>query len=521
MSERVRSGHHAGIIVPLSSMPSRASWGIGEIADLPRLARWLDAASLDLVQLLPVNEMADGQNSPYSAMSAMAIDPIYIALSDVPEFVEAGGEASLGGDGRQELERVRRAPAVEYRGVRALKSRALRAAFDRFDAAGGQESAARGAEFRAFVAREAWWLDDYALFRALHAENAGRYWRDWEPGVRDREPAALDGARGRLERESRYYAWLQWLAAGQWQRAREACGPVQLFGDFPFMVSRDSADVWARQSEFLIDASVGVPPDAFSATGQDWGLPGYRWDAMEARGYEWLRQRAQRCAALFAGFRVDHLVGFYRTYLREPDGRARFAPPDEPSQLAQGERLLTIFRDSGAQIVAEDLGTVPDFVRESLSRLGVPGMKVMRWEREWLVDGQPFRDPSSYPVNSVAAAGTHDTETLAEWWDAAPRDERAKVCELAALDGACSADEPFSDRVRDALLRALFTARSQWLLLPIQDIFGWTDRVNTPAVVDDVNWTWRLPWPVEDLARELAATDRAAFLRSLVAGRSR
>ena len=327
-------------------------------------------------------------------------------------------------------------------------------------------------------------------------------------------------ARARLEREIRYYAWLQWIAAGQWARAREASGRVGLFGDFPFMVSRDSADVWSRQQEFLIDASVGVPPDAFSATGQDWGLPGYRWDVMERNGYAWLRERAQRCASLYDGFRVDHLVGFYRTFLREPDGRTRFVPPDEPSQLAQGERLLALFRDSGAHIIAEDLGTVPDFVRESLARMDVPGLKVMRWEREWEDEARPFRDPSSYPARSVATSGTHDTEPMAEWWDSTTREERSAVCELASLQSECTADEPFSDRVRDALLRALFEARSSLILLPIQDVFGWRDRVNTPAVVDDVNWTWRMPWPVEDLAREAASTDRAAFLRALVASRT-
>ena len=137
-------------------------------------------------------------------------------------------------------------------------------------------------------------------------------------------------------------------------------------------------------------------------------------------------------------------------------------------------------------------------------------MKVMRWEREWHVDGQPFREPSSYTANSVA-----------EWWDAASPDERAKVCALADLRHACAADEPFSDRIRDALLRALFDARSNLRLVPIQDIFGWKDRINTPAVVDDVNWTWRLPWPVEDLLTEPAATERAAFLRELVAHHDR
>ena len=518
MSDWFHAGRHAGIIVPLFSVPSRASWGIGEIADLPRLARWLATASLDIVQLLPVNEMADGQNSPYSAMSAMAIDPIYIALSDVPEFIDAGGEASLTPAEQHDLEQARRAPLVDYRRVRALKSRVLRDAFGRF--ASTTSPSDRTVAFRAFRSREAWWLDEYALFRALHAENAGRYWRQWEPGVRDRDAAALDAARARLAREMLYYAWLQWIAAQQWQRALDDCGDVGIFGDFPFMVSRDSADVWARQDEFVVDASVGVPPDAFSATGQDWGLPGYRWDHMERGGYEWLRQRARRCAALYDGFRVDHLVGFYRTYMREPDGTTHFEPPDEPSQLAQGERLLGLFCGTGAEIIAEDLGTVPDFVRESLARLDVPGLKVMRWERDWQTDTRPFHDPSSYPANSVATAGTHDTETVAEWWDGAPRDERARLCELPVLADASDPDDPFSDRVRDALLRALFSARSRIVLLPIQDVFGWKDRVNTPAVVDDVNWTWRLPWPVEDLAREPAATERARFLRMLVATRS-
>jgi 4-alpha-glucanotransferase len=513
---RFGTGRHAGALVPLSSIPSRASWGVGEIADLPRFARWLAAASLDIVQLLPVNEMADGQNSPYSALSAMAIDPIFIALSDVPEFVEAGGEATLRPHEQADLERVRKSPNVEFRRVRALKARALRAAYLRFEEESWNRGGERATRCRDFMARESWWLDDYALFRALHAESEARYWLDWDAPLRDRESAALDEARARLWREIRYRAWLQWIAGEQWQRAREACGRVGIFGDFPFVVSSDSADVWARQHEFRVDASVGVPPDAFSVTGQDWGLPCYRWDVVERGGYEWLRQRAGRCASLFDGFRVDHLVGFYRTFFRESNGASAFTPPDEPSQLAQGERLLRLLADSGARIIAEDLGTVPDFVRGSLTRLAVPGLKVMRWEREWHTVGHPFREPSSYPPVSVATTGTHDTETLAEWWDTAPRDERDKVCALSALRGVCSPDEPFSDRVRDALLAALFGAASDILLLPVQDIFGWRDRINTPAVVDDVNWTWRLPWPVEDMAREPEAVDRAAAIRALV-----
>jgi 4-alpha-glucanotransferase len=506
----------AGVLVPLFSIPSTSSWGVGEIPDLPHLARWLDAADLGFVQILPVNEMAEGQNSPYSALTAMAIDPIFVAVGEIDEFREAGGEASLAADDRQALDAARRSPTVDYETVRALKSRALSDAFDRFFAREWQRGTARAEAFGAFVERERWWVDDYALFRALHDENEQRSWVDWEPGLRRREPDALAAARRRLERPVFYYTWVQWVADEQWQRARRDCGRVGIFGDFPFIVSTDGADVWARQHEFRIDVSVGVPPDAFSETGQDWGLPAYRWDVVAASGDEWIRRRAARCAYLFDGFRIDHLVGFYRTYMRDGDGRAWFEPPDEASQLAQGERLMARFADTGARLIAEDLGTVPDFVRDSLARLRLPGMKVLRWERHWHVDGQPFRDPVDYPAGSVATSGTHDTETLAEWWDAADLRERSGVCRIPALhEAGCAAERPFTPELRDSLLTALYASGSDLLLLPVQDIFGWRDRVNIPALVSSENWCWRLPWPVDTLLERPDARERAGFLRGL------
>lgn len=514
---RFQHGRHTGALVPLFSIPSRHSWGIGEIPDLARFAVWLRAAGLDFVQLLPVNEMGDDQNSPYSALSAMAIDPLYIALGEVEEFAAAGGETALPGSDRLTLEEVRRTPRVAYQQIRDVKWRALRAAFDRFDKREWRGDTPRAAAFREFMDRESWWLSDYALFRALHHEQAGRYWLEWDEGIRTRRPDAVAEAARRLAPEILYRSWLQWIADEQWQRARRDCGSVAIFGDFPFIVSGHSADVWARQHEFRLDASVGTPPDAFSATGQDWGLPVYRWDVMAPGDFEWLRQRSRRSAELYDGFRVDHLVGFYRTYVRERDGAAAFVPSDQPSQIAQGERLLTIFAECGARIVAEDLGSVPEFVRESMARLGVPGFKVLRWERFWELPGQPFRDPASYPAVSLATSSTHDTETLAEWWDSAPAEERAAVTALPSLrEAGCDPEAAFGDRVRDALLRALCAAGSDLVLIPVQDIFGWRDRINTPAVVDDVNWTWRLPWPVDDLPSEPVARERAAFLRELM-----
>jgi 4-alpha-glucanotransferase len=504
-----------GVLVPLFSIPSRRSWGIGEIPDLAALSRWVSHAGFNFVQLLPISEMDEAHDSPYAGGSAMAIDPLFIALGDVPEFVHAGGEDALPGEARAALAAARGSTRVRYGDVRRAKTAALAVAFGQFvGTVGAVPDRARA--FESFRATSAWWLEAYTLFRALHEEHAGQYWRDWPAGVRDRDPGALEDARTRLAERIRYYAYVQWIADEQWARTRHACGDVSIYGDFPFMVTGHSADVWSRQHEFRLDASVGVPPDATSPTGQDWGLPAYRWDVSEAGGHEWLRQRAERCAALFDGFRVDHLVGFYRTYVRERDGTAAFAPADEANQLRQGEALLNLFKSAGAQILAEDLGTVPDFVRASMARLRVPGLKVLRWEREWDEPGMPFRDPGSYPQDSVATTGTHDTETLAGWWMAADTDERrqcaeAPVMRMAGLDPA----EPFSPRVRDALLRGLASAGSDLLILPIQDVFGLPDRINDPTPGSTGNWTWRLPWPVEDLMREPEALERAGFLRSL------
>src|SRR5262249_5156063 len=152
-------------------------------------------------------------------------------------------------------------------------------------------------------------------------------------------------------------------------------------------------------------------------------------------------------------------------------------------------------------IIAEDLGTVPDFVRKSLSELSVPGFCVFRWERHWHTEGQPFRDPSEYPPASVATTGTHDTEPLACWWDAITPVEQRQIAQLPAIHRLARGALPdvYDGSVRDTLLEALFSSGSDLLLLPIQDVFGWRDRINEPATVSPTNWTFKLPWPVERL----------------------
>ncbi len=518
MATPVSYGRQAGILLPLFSCPSARSWGIGEIGDIPAVAAWMLGAGLRLWQVLPVNEMAPGQNSPYSAISAMAIDPIYVSLERLPDFQALGGEDALDTAMRGVLAHVRSAAAVDYESVRTIKDRALRNAFARFLDAEWARDSARASALRAFSAAQAWWLADYALFRAIRHVSDGRPWTAWDPGARDGAPGMLARLRSQLAREVLFREYLQWVAHEQWQAARIEARGIRLFGDLPFMVASDSADVWARQQQFSFDGTVGAPPDAFSATGQNWGLPIPRWDAMRADRFGWFRARARRAADLFDGFRVDHVVGLFRTWVF-PLGESprHFLPADEPAQIEQGEAVLRALDETDGQVIAEDLGTVPDFVRETLQRLGLPGFKVLRWEREWNTPGQPFSDPIEYPANSVATSGTHDTETLAAWWDSLTPDERARVFAIPRLAAAIAnrqpeGDDAFSPEVRDALLELLFASGSDLLMVPVQDLFGWTARINVPAVIDGVNWTWRLPWPVDRLDAHAEAVERQATL---------
>ena len=308
---------------------------------------------------------------------------------------------------------------------------------------------------------------------------------------------------------------MQWNAFRQLAAARAEARRhgVALAGDLPFMVAEDSADVWARQDEFDLDATVGVPPDAFSADGQDWGLPVYRWDELRRRDYDWLRLRGARSAQLFDLVRIDHVVGFYRTYARPRDGSPHhFVPPDEPSQRRQGEEVMNAFRSAGVDLCAEDLGVVPPFVRESLTRIGVPGYRVLRWEK----DEEVFRDPDGWPALSLATTGTHDTEPVAVWWDELEHAEREAARAIPALRHLRDEDaDHFSPHVHQAILEAVYRSGSDLLVLPVQDVFGVRERINLPGTVGPDNWSYRLPWTVSALATDPFVRERTRGMAEL------
>jgi 4-alpha-glucanotransferase len=494
----------AGVVVPLFSIRTRRDWGIGQITDLGACAAFFMRAGQTLLQILPPHELSGGETSPYGALTAFGLDPIYIDVDAVPDLDAAGVAVALGAEGARELERVRARDRVDYRAVRALKTSVLHAAFERFVAREWERSTPRAAALAAFIERESEWLDDLALYTAMRETHEGWGWETWPEDDRERAPRAIERARTTHAKRILEVGYLQWVAIEQWTAARaelSALG-VELMGDLPFVVCGESADVWARAAQFQGHMSLGAPPDAFSPDGQDWGLPPYNWLAMEGDDLAWIRARTRHAARLYDRFRLDHVVGFFRQWVkRKPSGdgvreRGRFDPEGADAERARGQRVLgAIVEDAqGARVIAEDLGVIPPFVRETMGDLHVPGYRVIPWERD---DNGQLRDPAAFPASSVASWSTHDTAPITSWWDDLSDDDKAQLAARASITSY--GDEPSRT---EALLALLYRSGSELALVLAQELLGDGARINTPGVVGEGNWTYRLPAPIEDLERD-------------------
>ena len=420
--------------------------------------------------MLPVNAVSGGETSPYSASTAFAIDPVYLGLDACEDFRAVGGRAALADADRRLLDEIASAASVRWNELRAIKDRAMRLTYAHFAAHPGR-AARRGQTLATFRKENRHWLEDWALFAALH-RHYERHWRDWPAGLAERNPAALRKAHAAHAGEIAFIVWQQWQLDRQWREARaaaEAMG-VELMGDLPFVVAEDSADVWKHRELFRPGLRVGAPPDALCAEGQDWGLPLFDWRAMNETGFAWMRARAARAGRLFGLYRVDHVIGLYRTYYRSADGRkSGFSPSDEEAQIRLGETVLALMNEHG-EVIAEDLGMIPEFLRPSLTRLGLPGYRVLRWEKDDLWrDGRMqafFRDPKGWPAISVATSGTHDTPTQATWWDSLSPDDRRNLLRIPGL-GHLDPNRGFDDQARDALLEVLYQSSSNLCLLAL------------------------------------------------------
>jgi 4-alpha-glucanotransferase len=527
----------AGVLVPLFALRGQNDLGIGDLGALREFIDWIAETGFTLVQLLPINETG-ADNSPYNAISAMAIEPTTLHLAPgSPEdltrddFADALSEIDLGS-----LHRGR----VKYRPAKELKQRILEKAFANFSARGDEK---RRFEFKSFCEEESSWLHDYALFRVLIEKNKGSAaWDRWPSQHQSGESARNwihdlpHDTQATLTERGDFFCYVQWIAHQQWRevKAHAEQRGVALMGDIPFGVSYYSADVFSRPDEFMLDWFGGAPPeplfkdDAFTQKwGQNWGIPLYRWTVMRSNNFQWWRERVRGTRRIFHLFRIDHVQGFYRVYAFpwRPEKNQEFLPLDQQQMLERtggraphfapraddiaenreankrdGEQYLrVVLEEAGAARVAgEDLGVVPEYVRPNLQSLGIAGFKIPQWE---LRDGMVIPG-EMYDRLSVATYATHDHEPIrALWADAIERSNseegqqaRATLEKIALFAGWNSKIDP-QDYDKDfypAVMDALFRCNSWIAMVMITDLLARKYRFNVPGTRANFNWTRRI-----------------------------
>ncbi len=468
----------SGILVHPTSLPGPL--GSGDIGqEARRLLDLLEAAGQRYWQVLPLNPVGYGA-SPYSSLSAFAAGPMMI---DLAPLVQRGWLP------KEEVPAAAPTTArIDFAASNALRTRLLRRA-----AAGFYASAntVEKASFEAFCFKHAGWLEDYALFMALHDAHDGREWTTWNPAIARREPSALAAARQQLSEGLRYHRFTQWVFFEEWGELRRAAAQkgIQIVGDIPIFVAHHSADVWAHPELFFLDARgqptvvAGVPPDYFSKTGQRWGNPLYRWDVLARQGYRWWIERFRAVFELVDIARIDHFRGF-SAYWEIPaneetaiNGRWRPGP---------GAPLFDAVRTALGHlpIIAEDLGVITDDVNALRDRFAFPGMKVLQFA--FGGDATNAFLPHNHVPNAVVYTGTHDNDTTRGWYEAAPESERDFARRYLGANG---------NEMSWSLIRAAQASVARMAIFPLQDAMnlGTEGRMNLPGSTSG-NWDWRFDW---------------------------
>jgi 4-alpha-glucanotransferase len=492
------------VLLHPTSLPGR--FGIGDLGSPAfEFIEWLAAAGQHLWQVLPLSPTGYG-NSPYQSFSAFSGNPLLISLDVLIEdgllAPEAcGHEAFADGD-------------VDFSAVIAHRRALWPLVLDRFDETA--PSALRD-RFEQFCRRNAVWLDDYALFMAVKAAHDDGAWTTWDQAIAQRERGAVAQWTARCLREIRMHQLMQFLFFEQWQRVRAACHAkrIVIMGDLPIFVAHDSADVWARRELFQLEPDgtpsvvAGVPPDYFSATGQLWGNPHYRWDLLERSGYAWWIDRCRFLLDQVDRVRIDHFRGFEASWQVERDATTAIVGE---WVKGPGARLFKVMRSAlgvdQLPFVAENLGVITPEVEALRERFGLPGMAILQFAFGTDPQAPDFK-PHNYPRNRVVYTGTHDNDTTVGWWtgDAGHSTRSAKDIEnereharrYLGLNG---------HEVHWAFIRAVLASVADTAIVPAQDLLGLGSeaRMNRPGTLAG-NWRWRVrPGQLTaDIAQRLAA----------------
>jgi 4-alpha-glucanotransferase len=497
--QRIGVKHHHGIDVPLFSLHSNQSNGIGEYTDLPLLIDWCHSIGLDVIQLLPLNDTGLG-TSPYSAISAFALNPIFLGLHALP-YLE---QFPLIQDELKAVPKLSQHNRIDYKAVRENKERFLRHYLEH-----ARTPILSSHAYRTFE-QNAHWLKGYAAFKTLKNLYQWSTWESWPAESHTPTPEFLEHFAQQHNEEMEWHSILQFLCDQQLHAAKEYAdrNGILFMGDIPILIDRDSADVWLNRWLFDLNYSAGAPPDVFTKEGQDWGLPIYNWEKMAQTEYRWWIDRLNCAHRYYHIYRIDHIIGFFRIW-SIPRGMAAkdglFIPKDESVWIDQGQRLMLIMLAECQMLpIGEDLGVVPDAVRESLSALGISGTRVMRWERKWKED-EKFILPQDYPFNSMTTVSTHDSETLQQWWQYYPLEAQS-----FAQHKGWSYQPHLSREYQKEILWDSHHSNSLFHINLLQEYLGlipglsWPflddERINVPGIVSDMNWTYRIKPNLEELA---------------------
>ena len=492
----------AGVLMPIFSLPGRYSIGcFGKEAY--RFVDELKEAGQSFWQILPLGPTSYG-DSPYQSYSTFAGNPYFIDIESFPEEVLPKKLIAKYDFGKDEH-------SIDYGKLYEGRLDLLYHAYQVENYCGLEKEFP---DFEPFCRAHAFWLEDYALYMALKEEHKGLPWYEWEKGIREHDEQALAPLRQSLGDRIRFHKWLQFKFFTQWSHLKKYANDLGLYfiGDLPIYVSYDSSDVWAAPKLFRMDEKrrptwvAGVPPDAFSATGQLWGNPVYDWSYHRQTGYAWWISRIEHSFKLCDMLRLDHFRGFDEYYC-VPFGdataehghwekgpgmelfeaisswRHKNAPSGEAKQSIKAMGAET--GEDRLPIIAEDLGILTDSVRRLLKDSGFPGMKVFEF-------GMDPHEDSDYRLhnwvkNSIGYTGTHDNQSLKGWISGLSKEELRYLEDYLGLKGRPK------EELSDHIIRAVFGSVADTVIIPMADWLGLGDeaRINAPSTLGG-NWSWRM-----------------------------
>ncbi len=469
----------SGVLLHPTSLPG--PHGSGDFGrEAYHFVDWLSNAGQRLWQVLPLAGIGPG-NSPYMSNSAFAGNALLIDLTELQQqgWLDAADLAPVAGLDDDKVNFAAMYPFRMQRLARAAK---------RFAAAG---TPAQRADFAGFLDEHASWMDDFSLFMSLCEAQDWRDWCEWEPALVRREPAALAAARTAHAERIAFWQFCQWRFYRQWAALKAYANGkgIQVIGDTPIFIAYLSAEVWAHQELFELDKNgrptvvAGVPPDFFSATGQRWGNPLYRWAAHAKDGYGWWVERVRRAFELFDIVRIDHFRGF-AGYWEIPAS----APTAQTGRWVPGPGEALFEAVAAAlgplPVIAEDLGVITPDVDALRKKFGFPGMRILQFA--FAGDATDRFLPHNHEPDTVVYTGTHDNDTVSGWWTAASDHERHFARGYLATDGH---DMPW------ALIRAAMASVADTAVHPLQDVLALPTehRMNFPGQ-ESGWWGWRFQW---------------------------